>query len=100
MGAHRMAQRIPRPKVTSFLDFALSTTRKDIHMKELPVSNDSCLANPTLKDSVIRQRYNLIVSAIEKAAGEMLFNPSFEALIAVGEEPNLHAWARDLSPGG
>ncbi len=41
--------------------------------------------------------YNLIVIAIEKSNGEMLFNPSFEArievedtLIAVGEEPNLH----------
>lgn len=105
MGAHRMAQRILRPKVTSFLDFALSTKRKDILMEELPVSNNSCLANLTLKDSGIRQRYNLIVIAIEKATGEMLFNPSFEALIAagdtliaVGEEPNLHALAKDLSP--
>ena len=107
MGALRLAQRILRPKVTSFLDFALSTKRKDILMEELPVSNDSCLANLTLKDSGIRQRYNLIVIAIEKATGEMLFNPSFEALItagdtliAVGEEPNLHALAKDLSPRG
>ncbi len=105
MGALRLAQRILRPKVTSFLDFALSTKRKDILMEELPVSNDSCLANLTLRDSGIRQRYNLIVIAIEKATGEMLFNPSFEALItagdtliAVGEEPNLHALAKDLSP--
>ena len=75
MGALRLAQRILRPKVTSFLDFALSTKRKDILMEELPVSNDSCLANLTLKDSGIRQRYNLIVIAIEKATGEMLFNP-------------------------
>jgi voltage-gated potassium channel len=107
MGAMRLAQRILRPKVTSFLDFALSTKRKDILMEELPVSNDSGLANLTLKDSGIRQRYNLIVIAIEKATGEMLFNPSFEALItagdtliAVGEEPNLHALAKDLSPHG
>ena len=44
--------------------------------------------------------------AIAKATGEMLFNPSFEALsaagdtlIAVGEESNRHALAKDLSPG-
>ena len=102
-----MARRIPRPKVTSFLDFALSTKRKYTFMEELPVSNDSCLANLTLKDSGIRQRYNLIVIAIEKATGEMLFNPSFEALIAagdtlivVGEEPNLHALGKDFDPIG
>jgi voltage-gated potassium channel len=105
MGALRMVQRILRPKVTSFLDFALSTKRKDILMEELPVGSDSRLADVTLKDSGIRQRYNLIVIAIEKASGEMLFNPSFEAviaagdtLIAVGEEPNLHALAKDLNP--
>ncbi|MGD9098552.1 MAG: potassium channel protein [Desulfobacterales bacterium] len=107
MGALRMAQRILRPKVTSFLDFALSTRRKDILMEELPVSRDSALANLTLKDSGIRQNYNLIVIAIEKATGEMLFNPSFEALIeeddtliAVGEEPNLHLLAQALHPHG
>ncbi len=107
MGALRMAQRILRPKVTSFLDFALSAKRQDILMEELPVSPESRLANLTLKDSGIRQRYNLIVIAIEKATGEMLFNPSFEAviaagdtLIAVGEEPNLHSLAGDLNPGG
>ena len=105
MGALRMAQRILRPKVTSFLDFALSTKRQDILMEELPVSRDSQLANFALKDSGIRQRYNLIVIAIEKSTGEMLFNPSFEALIevddtliAVGEEPNLHLLAQDLNP--
>ena len=105
MGALRMVQRILRPKVTSFLDFALSTKRKDILMEELSVGRDSQLANLTLKDSGIRQRYNLIVIAIEKSTGEMLFNPSFEArievedtLIAVGEEPNLHLLEQDLNP--
>ena len=105
MGALRMAQRILRPKVTSFLDFAMSARRQDIVMEELAVSRESALADLTLKDSGIRQRYNLIVIAIEKASGDMLFNPSFEALItagdtliAVGEEPNLHSLARDLNP--
>ncbi|MDJ0720258.1 MAG: NAD-binding protein [Desulfobacterales bacterium] len=103
MGALRMAQRILRPKVTSFLDFALSTRRQDILMEELPVSHDSELVNLTLKDSGIRQNYNLIIIAIEKSSGEMLFNPSFDArievddtLIAVGEEPNLHLLAQAL----
>ncbi len=97
MGRRRLDQKLKRPKVTSFLDSALSTKRKDILMEELPVGRDLQLANVTLKDSGIRQRYNLIVIAIEKSNGEMLFNPSFEArievedtLIAVGEEPNLH----------
>ncbi len=76
-------------------------------MGALRVGRESCLANLTLKDSGIRQHYNLIVMAIEKPTGEMRFNPFFEAvieaegtLIAVEEEPKLHALARDLSPAG
>lgn len=105
MGALRMAQRILRPKVTSFLDFALSSKRKDILMEEIPVSGQSKIANVILKDSGIRQRYNLIIIAIEKADKEMIFNPSFESriqpgdtLIAVGEEHNLMALAGELNP--
>lgn len=64
MGALRMAQRILRPKVTSFLDFALSSKRKDILMEEITVSEQSKIANVMLKDSGIRQQYNLIIIAI------------------------------------
>jgi len=106
MGALRMAQRILRPKVTSFLDFALSSKRKDILMEEIPVSEQSKIANVMLKDSGIRQQYNLIIIAIEKANNDMIFNPSFESriqpgdtLIAVGEEHNLLALANRLNPG-
>lgn len=105
MGALRMAQRILRPKVTSFLDFALSNRRKDILMEEIPVSEQSKIANVMLKDSGIRQRYNLIIIAIEKANNDMIFNPSFESrihpgdtLIAVGEEHNLIELSNELNP--
>jgi voltage-gated potassium channel len=105
MGALRMAQRILRPKVTSFLDFALSSKRKDILMEEIPVGARSPIANVMLKDSGIRQRYNLIIIAIEKADSDMIFNPSFESriqpgdtLIAVGEEHNLLALTNEINP--
>ena len=96
MGAASMAQRIIRPTVTSFLDLAFAHKRKDIQMEEIPVSDCSELANVMLKDSGIRQDYNLIIIAIKKPDGSMLFNPSFETVImpfdtviAVGEEQNL-----------
>ena len=105
MGAASMAQRIIRPTVTSFLDLAFAHTRKDILMEEIPVSENSDLTNIPLKDSGIRQDYNLIVIAIKKPDGTMLFNPSFEAafrpndtVIAVGEEENLQKLAKILNP--
>jgi voltage-gated potassium channel len=105
MGAASMAQRIIRPTVTNFLDLAFAHTRKDVLMEEIPVSENSRLINVSLKDSGIRQDFNLIIIAIKKPDGTMLFNPSFEAafepadtVIAVGEEDNLQKLEKLLNP--
>ena len=105
IGAVTMAQRILRPTVTSFLDFALTYKRRDIQMEEIPINPDSGLANVTLKDSGLRQNYNLIIIAIKKTDGIMEFNPSFErkilpgeTLVAVGEEDNLKRLEDLLNP--
>jgi voltage-gated potassium channel len=105
MGALRMAQKILRPTVTSFLDLAFAHSSKEIQMEEIQVQPGSELANVVLKDSGIRQRFNLILIAIQLASGEMLFNPSFEyvikpgdTVIAVGEKANLQQLEKILNP--
>jgi voltage-gated potassium channel len=105
MGAVSMAHRIIRPTVTSFLDLAFAHKRRDIQMEEIPVSPASEMVNVQLKDSGIRQKYNLIIIAIMKPDGNMLFNPSFEAVIApndtviaVGEADNLQKLEWVLNP--
>ena len=105
IGAASMAHRIIRPTVTSFLDLAFAHKRKDIQMEEIPVSASSDLLNVMLKDTGIRQKYNLIIIAIKKPGKSMLFNPSFEAMIemgdtiiAVGEEGNLQKLVNILNP--
>ena len=105
MGAVSMAYRIIRPTVTSFLDLAFAHKRRDIQMEEIPVSVSSEMANVQLKDSGIRQKYNLIIIAIMKPDGNMLFNPSFETVltpndtvIAVGQADNLQQLEWILNP--
>ena len=105
MGAVSMAQRIIRPTVTNFLNLALAQKRKDIQMEEIPVGPSSELVNVMLKDSGIRQQFNLIIIAVKKPDDSMLFNPSFEAVIesgdtviAVGEEENLKKLEKILNP--
>ena len=104
MGAESMARRILRPTVTSFLDLALTSDSK-VQMEEIPVNAASPLAGVMLKDSGIRQKFNLIIIAIHKADGSMVFNPSFEAVfkggdtvIAVGEAENLRQLESILIP--
>jgi len=105
MGAVSMAQRIIRPTVTNFLNLALAQKRKDIQMEEIPVGPSSELVNVMLKDSGIRQQFNLIIIAVKKPDDSMLFNPSFEAVIesgdtviAVGQEENLKKLEKILNP--
>ena len=105
MGAMSMANRIIRPTVTSFLDLAFAQRHKDIQMEEIPVSAASELVNVELKDSGIRQNYNLIIIAIKKPDGSMQFNPSFDAVIkpddtviAVGESASLQRLGWALNP--
>jgi voltage-gated potassium channel len=105
VGAVSMAHRIIRPTVTSFLDLALTHARKDIQMEEIPISPTSMLANAMLKNSGIRQDYNLIIIAIKRVDGSMMFNPSFETrlepgatVIAVGQEQDLQNLEKVLNP--
>jgi voltage-gated potassium channel len=106
-GAATMAQRIIRPTVTNFLDLAFAHHHKDIQMEEIPVAASSCLNGLMLKDSGIRQQYNLIIIAIKKPDDRMLFNPSFEAklntgdtVVAVGEPSSLKKLEMVLNPAG
>jgi voltage-gated potassium channel len=105
MGAKRMAQRIMRPTVTTFLDLAFGSARTDIQMEEIPVKPNSSLNDVMLRDSGIRQKFNLIIIAIKKPDGSMTFNPSFEAriasgdtVVAVGESDNLLKLEKILNP--
>ena len=105
MGAHRMAQTILRPTVTDFLELTLMDTSRDIQMEEMPVHLSSKLINVALQDSGIRKELDLIIVAVKKATGDMLFNPSSQTrleaddtVIAIGEKQNLERLERLLNP--
>ncbi len=105
IGAVSMAQRLLRPSVTSFLDLVFAYNRKDIQMDEIPVDPASPLANVMLRDSGIRQKFNLIIIAVRKPDGDMLFNPSYETMIkggdtviAMGKSDNLAQLEKILRP--
>ncbi len=81
IGAESMAMKLLQPSVQSFLDTALSRKNANIQIEELFVPSSSRYTNVALKDSGIRQAFNLIIISIKKESGEMLFNPHFETLI-------------------
>jgi len=102
-----MAQMLLRPTVTDFLDLAVMGRNINVQMEEIPVNSSSKLIGIPLQDSGIRRDLNLIIIAIKKASGDMMFNPSSTAtieggdtVIAVGESDNLVNLERLLNPKG
>jgi voltage-gated potassium channel len=105
MGAHRIAQTILRPTVTDFLELTLMDKSRDIQMEEVPVHPSSRLIDVALQDSGIRQDLDLIIVAVRKPEGEMLFNPSSQTklqggdmVVAIGEKQNLERFEKMLNP--
>ena len=105
IGAVSMGLRLLRPSVSNFLDVALTRKEKAIQIEEATISAQSKLVDVMLKDSGIRQEYNLIIISIKKADGTMIFNPSFDAcleqgdtVIAMGRTRDLQTFSRALNP--
>ena len=97
MGGQKMAQTIMRPTVVTFMELAMKEG-VDWTMEEIAVGQTSSLLGVPLAESGIRQKLDLILVAIKRADGEMLFNPSHETriqagdtLIALGLRKNLDA---------
>jgi voltage-gated potassium channel len=92
---HRLAQALLRPHVMQLLDFAGKAVGLDVTMEQLRVAADSDLASRRLGDLVPRDA-RLIVLAIGKQDGKMIFNPAIEmqvsagdVLVVMGEQPSL-----------
>jgi voltage-gated potassium channel len=84
VGARRMAHAVLRPNVIRFLEFAFADESTDIHIEEITIAEASKLAEISLKESRIRQNYNLNILSMVKADGTMIFNPSADTLICAG----------------
>ena len=105
IGAISMGLKLLRPSVSNFLAVALSRKKEAIQIDEIFVPKSSQYTNVALKDSGIRQDFNLIIISIKKASGEMLFNPHFETLIepgdtviVMGKTPDLKKFTKAINP--
>jgi voltage-gated potassium channel len=105
LSGRKMAQEILQPTITNFFELVFQEREEsiDLQMEEIKAGENSHLINTTLQESRIRQDFNLIVVAIKKKDGHMLYNPTHESkveagdtLIALGPGPNLDRLAAAL----
>ena len=105
IGARRIAQHIMRPTVTDFLEMATFTGNSiDIMVEEFKIAHETPFCGKTLIESDIRKNLDLIIIAIKKKDGEMVFNPRSgtmiedgDTLIAMGDKSNLIKFEKILS---
>ncbi|MGE5789819.1 MAG: potassium channel family protein [Syntrophaceae bacterium] len=96
LGGSRMAMAILRPAMLDFIEITTRRQSLELRMDELPICEGSPIIGKSLEASEIRQRYGLIIVAVKKESGKMIFNPlasyviqSGDKLIALGEEDNV-----------
>jgi voltage-gated potassium channel len=96
MGGHRMAQAALRPAVVDIIDLATHSQSLELQLEEIGVPAHSPCNGATLQDSGLWEQPGVIVVAIKRASGKMLFHPApgerietGDSLIALAEAPQL-----------
>jgi voltage-gated potassium channel len=85
IGGMRMVQALLRPTVYDFVEVVTQSSGLDLMFEELQVGEGSPLVSAAIKDSGIRQNYDVIAIAIKKPTGRMVFNPGPDYIIEAGD---------------
>jgi voltage-gated potassium channel len=86
IGAVQMAQTALRPAVVDFMDLATSTDNLDLAMEQIPIAAHSPLANRSIVEANLRQKYGVIVVGIQREDSRIEFNPEPDTAIRAGDK--------------
>jgi len=96
LGGMRMAMAILRPAMLDFIEITTRRQSLELRMEEISICEGSPIVGKSLGESEIRQKYGLIIVAVKKDSGKMIFNPlanyiieKGDMVIALGEEKNV-----------
>ncbi len=75
MGGRRMAEILHKPTVVDFLDQTMMHNELGLQMEEAIIPEHSPITGKTVVSSNLRQEFGVIIVAIKRTSGEMVFNP-------------------------
>ncbi|MBK7142408.1 MAG: potassium channel protein [bacterium] len=103
LGGTRMAMASLQPNVLDFMRMTVGGSTEGLVVEELLVPEGSWLANRTLANSEIKQKYGANIVGIKKQNREMLVNPDpatelrgGDVLVVIGEGSRLERLSREL----
>lgn len=85
IGGSRMAGALLRPAVLDVIDLATHYRSMELKIEEFAVTSGAFAAGGTVRESGLREEVGLIVIAIKKSSGEMVYNPAAETHIDTGD---------------
>ncbi len=81
----RMANSMLHPAVIDMIDTVMFSDELDLSLEGLRVYSSSPVAGQFLRDSRIRDKFGLMIIGIQKAHGNILFNPQASEMIEPGD---------------
>ena len=75
MGGLRMAEILHKPTVVDFLEQTMMHDELGLQMEEAIIPENSPINGKTVVSSSLRQDFGVIIIAIKRKSGEMVFNP-------------------------
>ena len=105
-GSARMAQMLLRPAVADFIELATMTERLELEIEQVEISPGSPFIDRPLMETGIRSEHGVIVIAIRRADGAMIFNPfadtiieERDSLVVIGSHSSLETLEQMANPG-
>ena len=86
LGGIQIAQTALRPAVVDFVALATSADNIELALEEITIDAPSSLANRSIIDANLRQKYGVIVVGIQRQNGKMEFNPESETVMHVSDK--------------
>jgi voltage-gated potassium channel len=85
IGAHRIVSLVTNPAAVEFAELVTQRTSVAIEMDEMLIRASHALAGRSLRDADIKRRTGVIVVAIKRADGQLIFPPSGDEILAPGD---------------
>jgi voltage-gated potassium channel len=85
LGGSKVTQAVLRPTVLEFIELATRTEHLELQIEQTAIGAGSPLIGATLTSSRLRHDLGLIIVAIKKRDGAMIYTPPAETLMEVGD---------------
>lgn len=84
IGSRRMAEALMKPAVADFMD-SITAENLDLGFDEVELHPNSVYVGRKLKYTNIRSDLDVVIIAIRRRNGQMIFNPSGDAILEAGD---------------